>query len=429
MRRVLAAAAALLLLAGCSCGGPTGPCGRAPAPAPEAPTAEAPFFFGQQVELELEVSADGVCQNDTPPEVNQVTVEVSDPRNLPVEHYATPPKRYELPRGGAVWRSRVAFNPTRPGSHHVLVAFEPAGGLAQRDVQVVVDRRGAPARTAGTPGVDCDAVVFTARGSTVCRLAGGGAKLFRANAEVVTWSGAIQVSGDALWEMSTQGFASRALDLGSGPPAITHLGSFIGTGQYAFTPLDDQVVWWNSRAAERLVAADGGTLERLSRTDVAEDRYPKALAFAADAGLALFGDEVKWGRIPLLPGNTTVVPGWHEVDALVAHQPDCLWVKVGVAVQRVAADPRVAEPVFVPPQGWELRSDFALVGNYDTQPVFFPQGLAGMDFTRALVPVADGADAYLAYYEALAGTEFVGVSGGLLHARKEAEHYFWPVGP
>jgi hypothetical protein len=162
---------------------------------------------------------------------------------------------------------------------------------------------------------------------------------------------------------------------------------------------------------------------------VVEDRYPEALAWAPDAGVALFGDSLKWGRIGLKPGTSSFAPSWHFIDALVAHEPDCVWVKLGPSVQRVPADPRVPELSFTPPAGWDVRSDFALVGNYDTRPVFFPAGPQGREFTRALVPVVDGEEAYLEYFEALAGTEFGGASGGYLHARNGEEHYFWKLGP
>lgn len=421
----------LLLLwvacAGCACGGPgpSRPCGRAPLPAPELVTGEAPFFFGQIIEVELEVPGDGACAGDPPPSVTRAAAEVTDGRNRLLDSVASAPRRVQLDWGGSVWRTTVAFQPTRPGAHHLIVTFEPSGQLAQRDVQVVVDRRGAPTRTAATPGADCDAAVFNARGSTLCRLSGGGAVLFRGSAEAARFVGAVQAVGEVFWEVSPPGYITRSIDLGAGPPALTHVSPFSGSGQFAFSPREEEVVWWNARAADRIGLADGGSMERLSRTDVAEDRYPDALAWAPDAGAALFGQPLKWARLELVPG--TVQPNWHDSEALVAHEPDCLWVKSGSAVRRVPADPRVPEVAFTPPPGWAVRSDFALVGNYDSRPVFFPMLAEGMDFTRALVPVVDGEESWLEYFEALVGTGFVGASGGLLHARRAEEHYFWEL--
>lgn len=416
-----------LSCAGCLCGGPgpTTPCGRSPSPAPEALVGEAPFFFGQLVEVELEVPGDGLCAGDAPPSVSRAAAEVSDGRNRTLDSVASTPRRVQLAWGGSVWRTTVAFMPARRGAHHVLVAFEPSGQLAQREVQVVVDRRGPPARTTATPGAACDAVVFNARGSALCRMSGGTSALFRANAEAARFFGAVQLVGDAVWEVSPTGFLSRSQDLGAGPPALTHVSALAGAGQYAFSPREDEAVWWNARAADRLGLSDGGTMARVSRTDVAEDRYPEALAWAPDAGVALVAVPLKWGRVELVQGS--VQPAWHAIDALVAHDPESLWVKSGAVVRRVPADPRVPEAAFTPPPGWAVRSDFALVGNEDSRPVFFPMVTEGMDFTRALVPVVDGEESWLEYFEALTGTGFVGASGGLLHARRGEEHWFWEL--
>jgi hypothetical protein len=207
------------------------------------------------------------------------------------------------------------------------------------------------------------------------------------------------------------------------------LSSVTGDKEYAFSASEDAAVWWRSLAVEQFSTASGQSLSVGSRINVQQEKYPEALVWSADAGTVLYGSGLMWARIAMKPGTGSADPVWQDIEALVAQERDALWARNGKAVRRIPADPREGELTFSAPNQWEVRSDYARVGNYDTRPVFFPITSTGMEFTRALVPVFDGERAHLEYFEALAGTEFVDVTGGLLHARKGDEHYFWTLGP
>ncbi len=190
-------------------------------------TAVPVVFAGQPVEVELLLRPAVFCQDGNPVSTNVVT-EVVDAQNHPVAHEHTDPTSSDT-RGYA---TTVTFTPATRGAYYLSARFEPALGIAQRELQVLGDRAGDVPVLRMPLASPCDEVwaleraVLCRRGQQLSVLRDGGVEL----SEPIT---GVASSGGVGWWW-TDARVTRAeevdgglvrvelpLSLGAGPTAVT----------------------------------------------------------------------------------------------------------------------------------------------------------------------------------------------------------------
>lgn len=120
-------------------------------------------FVGEPQAIELLMPPAVFCQNGNPRSTG-VTTDLVDPQNQAISHTHTEPTSSDT-KG---YSTTVSFTPTTPGVYHLSARFEPALGLVQREVQVVLDRSmEAPALRMRISSA-CDEV-FPLRDAVLCR--------------------------------------------------------------------------------------------------------------------------------------------------------------------------------------------------------------------------------------------------------------------
>ncbi|MBZ4421679.1 hypothetical protein [Myxococcus sp. RHSTA-1-4] len=272
--------AALLVLGGASgCPGNSVPC----LGGSQQPPASSQRVSGvdQEVVLTIPATLTRACDSDEPPrQPESVSVEVSDPENRPV------PATVSLGTGSAL----VRFRPTKPGRHHVIVAFAPVGSLHQLDVLVVEDHRDAPPLASFPGGTSCPYVDRTARGTWLC-----GARAVRAPGGAFqpladSPDAAMAVAGDVVWTLAGDRVL-RYIDTGTGPLELTSTAPFPLAPGTPGGPIDTGTA---SRLAtpEELLLVRKATLYRYTFTE------PGGLVRAPETSLQFLNLYASLGRDP-----------------------------------------------------------------------------------------------------------------------------------
>jgi hypothetical protein len=198
-RSVLLLFVALLGLAGCSddCPG----CDVIPCSPPDLPPSPQPSMLmaGRPARLTLRPNPADPCGSSLDAQPTSATAEVYGPDGALV------PSTIAFSGGS---QAALTFTPAQPGAHHVLIAFEPVGGLHQFDLEAVSDLS-ADAPSLTLPEL-CTSLERTQQGAWVC-----GSTVIRNDTVVAQFTGArLAVAGDVVWVV-TDTQARRFVDTGS----------------------------------------------------------------------------------------------------------------------------------------------------------------------------------------------------------------------
>jgi|GEM_PF-1043679 len=207
----------------------------------------------QPVSLLIPTGMDPSCGPTRAERPESVTVEVQDPRNLPV------PATVEL--SPSFWGANVHFTPTMPGRYHLIVAFSPVGSLRQVDVHVAEDGRQRPTVARVTNKAECLSLARTRGGTWVCD-----GRAFRESGEQEQPVGqarnsAIAVVGDVVWSMF-EGQVRRYVDPGTGPLLLTGTAPFPLSNTPDTTPhtrlaTEDEYVLMDTTTVYRYTFSEG----------------------------------------------------------------------------------------------------------------------------------------------------------------------------
>ena len=310
-------------------------------------------LVGQPVDIELVLPPTVFCPQGNPV-ATDVFTEVLDASNQPVPHLHSPPASSNT----AGYSTHITFTPSRAGVHYLTARYEPALGLAQRQLQVAILRSDELPFLRTTLGAPCDEVlplrdaVLCRRGAQLTVVRDGGV------ASSETLSG-MASSGSTAW-LWTDARVSRLVDVDGGFERADFSLS-VADGGIGVTSTR-WVQGFDSQFVE-LSASDAGLGQR---------RWSVEPAFApvTGPGLALADDVVGW----VTP--TKVCAGAPDaavrcVDSVLqplVGERDAIWlrgVESGVlALARISRDG--AEPVvlFVPAQS------AALMDARQSRPVF-----------------------------------------------------------
>lgn len=280
-----------------------------------------------------------ITQNGTScavPRVDDVVTEVLDPSNRKVDHAHTAAKAASVNLNGfgqAGFTTEVTFTPPTPGTYHLTARFEPSLGSAQRDVEVAVDRTGAPSKTLSL-GVSCSALEVLPSGLVVC-LSGEKLLLFRDELSLAQAFDAddFAVAGGQVWT-TRFGVVRRHTDLGGAAPLgntltfdtqLSDLGTLIAH--------ENDVAFFTSSSAVKL-KVEGGALKEEARI------YPLSAASwavhpTANADQLLLATSFGTLCVVTLKSGFPMNCAPHSGDVLGADQSG-LWINTGAALQHVA---------------------------------------------------------------------------------------------
>jgi hypothetical protein len=157
------------------------------------------ILVGEQTTVRLSPNLIGGCGTvEAVPD--SLSVEVYDPDNQPVAHSAG--------LGAPGSASVIRFTASKPGRHHVFVAFDPVGGIQQFALHAAMDR----SREGQTLRLQqgCTTLERTQKGALVCDL-----DVLRDGAYVQRFANStLAVAGDVVWVVTTSRI-HRYVDTGS----------------------------------------------------------------------------------------------------------------------------------------------------------------------------------------------------------------------
>ena len=203
------------------------------------------FLVNEQVRIPLHPLAQSTCGDQASVTPDNLSAEIYDPDQLPVEHQAI------LNHGGQ--SGTLEFTPRKLGRYHIFAAFEPVGGIHQFGVYAAQDRSAeAPLHT--LPG-DCTSLERTRSGAFVC-----GLELYRNGASVHRLlSGKLAVSGDTVWQVDAAEI-TRYVDTGTKPERTASLAHTSGQAE-AILATETELVVLHANTLQRFVF-DGQALTR-----------------------------------------------------------------------------------------------------------------------------------------------------------------------
>jgi hypothetical protein len=277
-----------------ACPGPSpGVCQQVGGAPPSSPLTSHIGLPGDEVTLHLRAVPFLRCEGEAEQVPETVRVTVVDGHNRPL------PSRARLVRSG---EARVYFRVEEPGAHHVIVIFEPRGGVRQLGLLVGEDRREAPSLVLPA---DCPQLGRTEAGTWLC-----GARVLRERVEQPPLpSGLVALQGNTVWA-ATDGGLQVLEDTGSGPlEPVAHV------------PLEEEVVELRTRGAWTLARTASSALHTVFRgPDGTLQQSPQEDAL--EMGLVrhlLLGDGVAYRLVSIDSSGSTeacafaLVPGAHPV--------------------------------------------------------------------------------------------------------------------
>ncbi|MDY7231595.1 hypothetical protein [Hyalangium rubrum] len=182
------------------------------------------------------------CEGPVPTPAS-VTVEISDPDNLPVGHQSF---LNTSPKASAI----VEFTPTKAGRHHILAAFEPVGGIHQLELQVVGDRSAKATRL--EYGKTCNALERTCLGAWVCD-----SNVTREGAVLKSFpNGRLAVAGDVVWVVEPLQI-QRYVDTGVALELTATLAHFHGAAEFLLAS-EEELVVLHSAVLQRISFSGAG---------------------------------------------------------------------------------------------------------------------------------------------------------------------------
>lgn len=244
--RFLCLLGALLALSGC----PDTPC---PGGTTEVPTNALTnlILVGENVRLSVSPTTRLDCDGnsiDSNPET--LTVELSDPDNLPVESQSALGKPSSR-------SATIQFTPEKQGRYHVFAAFDPVGGIQQFDLYSARNRS-AEALVQTLPPT-CKALERTRRGGWLCD-----SEFWRDGALVQGFSGTrLAVAGDVIWAVSSTQII-RTVDTGTTLDTSVVLNHSQGAARFLLASADELVIL-HDHTLQRIVF-DGTTLSSTGLT-------------------------------------------------------------------------------------------------------------------------------------------------------------------
>ncbi|HEX8702878.1 MAG TPA: hypothetical protein VF815_28845 [Myxococcaceae bacterium] len=185
-----------------------------------------------------------------------LTVEVYDPDNQLVEN--------ESSLGNPSTNlSTLRFTATKPGRHHVFVAFDPVGGIQQFDFYAALDH--SKQATALTVPQPCTSLERTQQGALVCDL-----DVLRHGTYVQRFTNSLlAVAGDVIWVVNGMRI-QRYVDTGSALTLMQTLENVQGTPEAVHGSENELVVAYNSVLQRFTVSGTGlsttGTAPWISST-------------------------------------------------------------------------------------------------------------------------------------------------------------------
>jgi hypothetical protein len=376
------------------------------------------------------------CKEDLP-DIKTVTLEVSAPDGTQVTSAtATPPEYLANGYGYKSWQTTVSFDAAMEGPYHVLLTFDPGGGLLQKDLWVVQDATAELPALTDTARENCVHLERGSRGLISCT-DGQTFQLGRDGGELQSGYGQVHLANDVAWSRNDRGVVSRSVDMGSGPLQLS-VAWFGLEDNSAFAVRDEEILLYAVDRLALMHTSDGGMLVRDAEL-MAGGLRPAAIAYSRDAGTVVMAGEYGWSRFELAPGLTTPSPVWNGGERAIFQSRDGIWVTVdNITLRWVPADrtrptvPITAPPGWLLPLGgqvtssghWPLFVPVSADGGFGTP---LPTGTAWADATQALVPVFSGDTLQLRHYRAPEGAAFVEVTGGALRAAKGTQQFFWPL--
>ncbi|MBN1206056.1 MAG: hypothetical protein JXB05_14150 [Myxococcaceae bacterium] len=217
-------------------------------------------LMGEQVRLPIAPQFVSGCGTgfDALPAPSTLSVEISGPDNLLVEHQA----KMGSPSTAV---ATIEFTPDKQGRYHVFAAFDPVGGIHQIDLYAARDRS-AEAPLQSLPN-HCGALERTRRGGWLCDGA-----FMRDGTVLRRFTGRVAVAEDVVW-VATETSVQRFVDLGG--TALEPAGSLAHSqGSVEFllgTP--DELVLLHSTTLQR-VTFDGTELSSTGTSSWQPDLSP-----------------------------------------------------------------------------------------------------------------------------------------------------------
>jgi hypothetical protein len=315
-------------------------------------------LVGEPVDLELPLPPAVICPQGNPV-ATEVVTEVLDAMNRPVVHQHTPPTSSDT----AGYATHVTFTPTTAGVHYLTARFEPGLGLAQRQLQVALERSAEPPRARVTLGAACDEVlpvgemVWCRRGAQLSVVRDGGV----VSTESVL---AMATSGETGW-LWTDTRVSRLVD-GDGGFERTDFALPVVAGAIAVTA--DRWLLGSDAGFVELAFLDGGLSLRRWSVDA-------AFGPITGPGLSRAGEVVGWATpTRLCAGAPDASIGCVDSPLQpLAGEGNALWLRgvdTGVVAQaRISAAGGEPLVLFVPAQS------SVLVDARQSRPVFSWNGL------------------------------------------------------
>lgn len=310
-------------------------------------------LVGQPVDVELVLAPAVFCPKGNPV-ATDVFTEVLDALNQPVPHVHSAPTSSNT----VGYTTHITFTPARAGVHYLTARYEPALGLAQRQLQVALDRSDEVPFLRTTLGTPCDEVL-PLRDAVLCRR---GTRLTVVRDGGVTSSETISAmasAGATVW-LWTDARVSRLVDVDGGFERDDFVLS-VADGGIGVT----STRWVQGFEAQfvELRVSDAGLSQRRWSVD-------SAFAPVTGPGLGLAEDVVGWvaPRKVCAGAPDASVRCVDSVLQPLVGERDAIWlrgVESGVlALARVSRDG--AEPVvlFVPAQS------AALMDARQSRPVF-----------------------------------------------------------
>ena len=258
---------------------------------------------------------------------DSLSVEVSDPDNQPVENQAA--------LGAPGSSSVIRFTPSKPGRHHVFVAFEPVGGIQQFALHAAMDR----SRDARTQRLQqgCTTLELTQKGALVCNM-----DVLRDGAYVQRFTNStLAVAGDVVWVVTTSRI-HRYVDTGSTLLLTATLVATIQAPPEALHAWENELVVLTPATLQRF-AFDGTALALTGSTNWAPATSP-IVSGGPRVLTVRTGDRL--GLVSRLGPTTSNTPGYqvcpYRLDAgrfmrttevctpfngvVVGYEPSALWI-------------------------------------------------------------------------------------------------------
>lgn len=344
----------LVLTFGCGPSRRLNPCSPSANPVPASPVVVG--LVGTPVEIDLQLPPAVFCPEGNPVATDVMT-EVVDAQNQPVAHQHTEATSNDV----TGYRTRISFTPATPGAYSLTARFEPALGVARRQLQAVLDRSGEAPALRVTLGAACDdvwplgQVVLCRRGGEVAFIEDGG---------VTSTTPALGVlgAGDSAWVWSVDQ-VTRFTQGDGGLERLAHPVSPAG-GALAVT----STRWLQGRETRffELAVEDGGLVER--SWSVEPDAGP-----ISGPGLSRAGELVGWATTDQLCASAPDASVRCVDNALVplVGEGDGLWLRSAetgvVALARLLPTGGKPALLFVPaqPSGLSEARQVRPVYNWD----------------------------------------------------------------